>query len=580
MKVSDYIVDYFYKIGIKDFFGYQGTMIAHFIDSIGKNNKVRNHICYNEQGGALAAVGYVKSSGKLACSYSTSGPGATNLITGIADAYYDSVPVIFVTGQLNSYEYSDINTIRQQGFQETDIVSLVKPITKYAVQIKSADDIAFEIEKAIFIAKDGRQGPVLIDIPMDLQRAEIDIEQLKHFEDIIKEEKFNYVELANNIINEIKHSNRPILMLGNGIGKHDRNYKIINQVVNKLKIPVVYSMLAKSLIPDSNKYNFGFMGTAYGERFANIIGCKKADLIVSLGCRMNGRTIGLKRKNFNPDAKIIRIDIDENELKLKIHDNDENYSCDVNKLLEAINQILDEKTIEEKTEWLNVCYTIKSKLKDIDKDIPESLPNKFIEIINKFTNQDTNIFVDVGQNQIWAAHSVKIKENQKIIFSGGLGAMGFALPASIGGCIANEYKNTFVIVGDGGMQMNIQELQMLVQEKLPIVIFLFNNQSLGLIHQQQCDFFNEKFYGACEVGGYQAPDFYQIAKAYKLEAYKVNKIDEFEQLLNNIDMNKPTLIEIELNVGTKAYPKTHFGNDMINQKPELDQALLDELLKL
>ena len=580
MKVSDYIIDFFYKIGIKDYFGYQGTMIAYFIDSIGKNSNVNNHVCYNEQGGALAAVGYAKASGKPVCAYSTSGPGATNLITGIADAYYDSVPVIFITGQLNSFEYSNISTLRQQGFQETNIVELVKPITKYATQVKNALDICFELEKAISIANNERPGPVLIDIPMDIQKAEIDVSKLRHFNKIDKIDSFNYTELAINIIEKIEKSKRPILMLGNGIGKHGSNYKNINKLVNKLKIPVLYSMLAKSLIPDINKYNFGFMGTAYGERFANIIGCKKADLIVSLGCRMNGRTIGLNRKNFNSNSKIIRIDIDKNELMFKIHDDDENYICDVNKLIEVMNQVLEGKNISEKKEWLNVCNIIKSELKDIDKNIPEYLPNKYMEIINEYADENTNIFSDVGQNQIWAAHSIKIKENQKIIFSGGLGAMGFALPASIGGCIANNRKKTFVIVGDGGMQMNIQELQMLAVEKLPIIIFLFNNQSLGLIHQQQCDFFENKFYGACEEGGYQTPDFYEIAKAYKLDSYRVENLDEFKELLSNIEMNKPTLIEIRLNVGTKAYPKTHFGNEMINQKPELNEDLLNKLLKL
>ncbi len=580
MKLSDYIVEYFYKIGIKDYFGYQGTMIAHLVNSIGKDNRVKNHICYNEQGVALAAVGYAKSSEKRVCAYATSGPGATNLITGIADAYYDSVPVIFITGQLNTYEYSQINTLRQQGFQEADIVSIIKPITKYAIKIEDTNDIAYILEKAIYEANTGRKGPVLIDIPMNIQRADIEIEKLKHFtipqQDI---DETNYNEIANAIIENIEKSERPIFLLGNGIEKSGDGYKNINKLINSLKIPVLYSMLAKSLISYNNKYNFGFMGTAYGQRYSNIIGCKKADLIISLGCRMNARTIGMKRKEFNTNAKIIRVDIDSEELKFKVHDNDINYKCDVNKLVDIMNNLLENKDVKEKSEWINTCNIIKEKLKDIDKDIPECMPNRYIDLLNDYTDEHTNIFVDVGQNQIWAAHSINIKEKQKIVFSGGLGAMGFALPAAIGGCIASRNK-TFVIAGDGGLQMNIQELQTLKKENLPVTVFVFNNNSLGLIHQQQTDFFDSKYFGACEEGGYEAPDFKAIGEAYKIQSYAVENINEFKNVLETYNPNKPTLIEIKLPVGTKAYPKTYFGHEMINQRPELDEKLLNELLEL
>ena len=580
MKLSDYIIEYFYNIGITDYFGYQGTMISHLVDSIGKDDRVNNHVCYNEQGAALAAVGYAKVSDKNVCAYSTSGPGATNLITGIADAYYDSVPVIFICGQLNTYEYSDIKTLRQQGFQESNIVNMVKTITKYAVQIHEANDIAYELEKALYMANSGRPGPVLLDIPMNIQRAEINIEKLNHFH---KKQSSNidYNVIAKNIINYIQDSKRPVLMLGNGIRKNGKEYENVQKLVNSIKIPVIYSMLAKSIIPDDNRYNFGFMGTAYGQRYSNIIGYSKADLIVSLGCRMNGRTIGLKRKEFNPNAKIIRVDVDDNELKFKIHDDDINYRCDVNKLIENMNKILEKSfEIEEKKEWLNVCDIIKEKLKNIDKNIPEYLPNKYVEILNCFTDKNTNVFADVGQNQIWTAHSIRVKDNQKIVFSGGLGAMGFALPASIGGCIANNKKKTFVTIGDGGLQMNIQELQTLKVKNLPITIFVFNNNSLGLIHQQQCDFFDNEFFGACEEGGYVAPNFKDIGEAYKIKSYSVSNLVDFKKILETYDSTKPTLIEIKLPVGTKAYPKTYFGNKMINQRPELDEKLLKELLEL
>ncbi len=578
MKVSDYIVDFLHKNGIVDFFGYQGTMIAHLVDSLGKNHRVKNHVCYHEQGAALEAVGYAKATGGIACAYSTSGPGAINLTTGIADAYYDSVPILFITGQLNTYEYTNVDTIRQQGFQESDIVRIVQPITKYAVKIENAQEIAYELEKALFIMQEERKGPVLIDLPMNIQRSEIDISTLKHFKKP-KQNKIDYSKIGQTILNQIEASKQPILVLGNGISKTKASIDAIRKLVNYLKIPVVYSMLAKDLLEENSTYNFGFMGSAYGQRYANIIGFQKADLIVSLGCRMCGRTIGIKRENFNPKAQIIRIEIDKEELKLPIH-NDLTYNVDVNLVIQAMNNILVKKNLSFKKSWLAKCSYIKKQLQDIDDKIPEWLPNQYINLINQFTNNNSYIFADVGQNQVWAAHSIKIRKNQRIIFSGGLGAMGFALPASIGGCIANKHNTTYVIVGDGGMQMNIQELQLIQKERLPITIFVFNNSSLGLIHQQQCDIFNHQFYGSCSEFGYSAPDFAKIAKAYGICAYQVDSIKKFHKVLTTYDNHKPTLIEIKIPIGTKAYPKTPFGKEMYNQMPYLPQDLLEDLLKL
>ncbi len=579
MKASDYIVKFLKTIGIKDIFGYQGTMIAHFIDSIGKDDFLENHVCYNEQGAALEAVGYAKSTGNIACAYSTSGPGATNLITGIADAYYDSVPVLFITGQLNTYEYSPISTIRQQGFQECDIVSIVKPIVKYAIKINDVNEIPYEFEKAVSIMKSGRKGPVLIDLPMNLQRENLDINNIKHYE--IKETNINidYNYIAKEIIEIINKADKPVLFLGNGISQTSESINKVREFVNLVKIPTLYSMLGKSFLEENDEFNYGFMGTAYGQRWANIIGCKKTNFIISLGCRLNGRTVGLKKDKFNPDAKIVRVEIDPEELKLPIHNDDITFNVDVNVLLDYLIKEAKKSKIIYKKAWNDTCRSIKDELIHIDENDEEFLPNKYVSIINDYIDDNSLIFADVGQNQIWAAHSINIKKNQKLIFSGGLGAMGFSLPASIGGCIANKVK-TFVICGDGGLQMNIQELQLLKNENLSITIVVFNNESLGLIHQQQCDFFDNKYYGACSVGGYSAPDFCNIAKAYKIQAFSISSIDEFKECLNKYDNTKPCLIEIKLNVGTKAYPKTYFGNEMINQRPELNDKLLNRLLNL
>ena len=310
-KVSDYLVDAFIKHQITHIFGYQGTMIAHFVDSICKNDKLKNHSCYNEQGAAFAAVGYAKATGKTGVAYATSGPGALNLVSGIADAYFDSTPTLFLTGQINQNEYTGIKTIRQHAFQEVDIVSTVQAYTKYCVQIKRKEDIRYELEKALFLAQEGRKGPVLLDIPMNIQREYIEPEKLRSF--LPKEISIKEIEnekIAQEILHKIKQAKKPVLLLGNGVRKHSEGHFYLKKFIEKIHIPVLTSMPAKHLFSSQNPLYAGYIGAAYGCRAANMIASKKADLIVSIGCSMCKRQTGIQTKQFAKDAEIIRVDID------------------------------------------------------------------------------------------------------------------------------------------------------------------------------------------------------------------------------------------------------------------------------
>ncbi|WP_181965872.1 thiamine pyrophosphate-binding protein [Anaerofustis stercorihominis] len=577
MKVSDYIVNFIVNQGIHDIFGYQGTMIAHFVDSIYKNNHIKNHTCYNEQGAAFAAVGYAKASDKIGVAYATSGPGAMNLMSGIADAYFDSIPTVFITGQLNLYEYTNIPTLRQQGFQELDVISSVKSYTKYCTQIMDKNDIRYELEKAFYIAQDGRKGPVVLDIPMNIQREEIELNKLKSFQPKIKNiNNRQYDIIADKILENIKNAERPLLLIGNGVKKNSNEHKLIKELIEKLNIPTITSLPARHLFDINDNLFFGYIGAAYGFREANIIAYKKTDLIISIGCSMCKRQIGQNNENFAKNAKIIRIDFDKEELKRKVHENELSYCIDyqgvIKKLIEKIDFIIEK-------EWLDTCLFIKNTMRKFDRTLKERNINRIMNKISSYFNENLSVFVDVGQHQMWAAQSYETKENQQMLFSGGHGAMGFSIPAAIGGYYATGNR-CIALCGDGSIQMNIQELQWIFREQIPIFIFVFNNESLGLIRQQQNDFFNRLYYGSNNENGYTVPSFTKIAKAYSLQSYKVHNEKELHNAINNSDKTKPCLFEILVDINSEAFPKTFFGEEMYNQRPYLSKDIMDKILKI
>ena len=579
MKAADYIVEFFVKQQICDFFGYQGTMIAHFIDSIGKNALANNHSCYNEQGAAFAGCGYAKASGKCAVVYATSGPGAINLLSGVADAYYDSVPVVFLTGQLNTYEYTSVPSLRQQGFQETDVVAMASPVTKYAVQVRDANELPRVLKEAFYIANEGRKGPVLIDLPMNIQRTDITLPDDAYdcsVEDVsdISVDRSVY----DLILDKLKSAERPVLMLGNGLAKNYAFREQLLQFVELLQIPVVTSMLAKDLLPEEHPLNMGFIGAAYGHRYANIIVDQKADLILALGCSLCPRQTGQRTNEFAQKAQIIRIDLDPNELLRDIHDNDIKVEADARAFIRFALEKLSDISWQEKKIWLQSCQNCKEKLSHFDSECSEGrTPNKIVKALGAAIPSKAVICSDVGQHQLWVAQSFPIKEGQRLLFSGGHGAMGFSLPAAIGGYYGTGMP-AVCICGDGSFQMNIQELQWVVREKLPILIVVLNNHSLGLIRQQQDDFFDSNYFGATEKFGYDTPDFCRIAEAYGITSYTVETEDELVADIAKWDKVSPLLIQYMVENTSKAYPKTYFGERMFNQKPYISDELMKEIL--
>lgn len=575
MKVSDYIVKFFESKGISDYFGFQGTMIMHFVDSIGKSKNSVNHSVYNEQAAAFAACGYAKATGKCAVAYSTSGPGAINLVSGIADAYYDSAPIVFLTGQVNTTEYTNIDELRQQAFQETDIVSIVKPITKYAVFVDSPNKIAEELEKAWVIANEGRKGPVLLDIPMNIQRGEIVETKKLEFENEIVSMKNE--EYANQILQELYVSERPLFIFGNGIGKDEKSRENVYKLVHYFKIPAVTTLLGSDLLATADVYNLGVIGSAYGHRYANWIAYNKADLIISFGASLCRRQIGTKGAEFAKNARIIRVDIDPVELKRKVHDDDVKIVGDAN---EIIDKLIRTRFGRDYTYWVKKCETIRDKLRQFDDDCCDRFPNQVIKKLSPIIGNEDIVTCDVGQHMMWVMQSLQVHKNH-ILYSGGHGAMGFALPAAIGayyGC--KTKKKVICIAGDGAFQMNIQELQWIVREKIPICMIVLNNNCLGLIRQQQEDFLESKYIGAMKDGGYTSPEFFQIAQAYGIKSCRIGYEDEIPCNIKEYVGKIPLLLEIMLPIDTKAVPKTYFGQSVLNQKPYIPENLYQILENL
>ncbi|MEG0830370.1 MAG: thiamine pyrophosphate-binding protein [Anaerovoracaceae bacterium] len=580
MKASDYIVEFLEEKGIRHFFGYQGTMIAHFVDSVCNNKKTMNHCCYNEQGAAFAAVGQAKSTGRTTVAYATSGPGAVNLLSGIADAYYDSAPVIFITGQLNTYEYTGIDGIRQNGFQEMDVVSASKGVSKYCVKVENKEDIRYILEKAYYMTTEGRPGPVVIDLPMNMQREDIDPQTLKGFTPKAVESKdAENKDAAKQIIEALNNAVSPVFVLGNGIIKNSPTHEKIISIARKMKIPVVTSMLGRHLLNNDDELNFGHLGGGYGHRFANIITYKKADLLVSLGCSLCKRQTAMNTEKFAANGKIIRVEIDQHELQRVIHKDDLVFNLDCNQVIDELASSLEDTSNKGYENWLEKCKVIREKLNDFDNSCQDRKPNTFIDAISDFAEEGMGIACDVGQHQVWTSQSFKVKDNQRLIFSGGHGAMGFALPASIGAFYGLE-KRSMAICGDGAMQMNIQELQWIAREEIPVTIIVLNNDSLGLIQQQQEDIFESRFFGSTREGGYTSPDFKKVGQAYGIESYKVESIEELRSVLAKGNTEKPMLVEVLLDIKSRAYPKTYFGEEMYNQRPYISDKLMEELLAL
>lgn len=556
MKVAEYIVQELVKVGVCDVFGYQGGNITYVIDEISAKNGIRFIQTYHEQGAAFAANGYAQSNKNLGVAVVSSGPGALNLVTGVANAYFDSVPTLFISGDLSRrYEKNGL-PLRQDGFQSTDIVSIVKSITKYAVQVTSPEDIRYCLERAIYEAMTGRRGAVYLSIPHWIQKAEITPDSLMGFLPQKNAETFFENGLANRVKELIKNSHRPLFLLGGGIcGSEMKNS--LNKVLSLNPIPVVVSLCGLNALSHDHPSYVGFIGD-YGHRHANIA-LAASDCLIVLGSRLDERQIGIL-DGYLANKKILHFDIDPSELLQE----SESYipiNSSAQNCLDYIQSISSDEL--DHFDWIEnlTQLQIKYPVLPSDKDFRVT---KFLRTFSEHLLSGAQIFVDVGVHQMASAQGLYLDDDKKIFFSGGLGSMGYALPACIGGNIASLKKQTVCISGDGGFMMNSQELQLIAREKLNIKIVVINNNCLGMIRELQKKLFDGRAVGS--EFGYQVCDLKKTAAVFGLRYIRIACSDDQRLLKYALNDSDPVLIEVVFPLDMEPFPAgfNYSLNDDVN----------------
>jgi len=578
MNLSEYILKFLISKNVKNVFLITGGAISFVVDAFSKNKKIKYTCVAHEQAAAMMADAYSRTGKGFAATMVTSGPGAQNLITGIACSWFDSVPVIHISGQVNSFELSSSNKttqkVRQVGFQETDIVSIVKPITKFAYQLKRPNEIKYILEKAFHLSTTGRPGPVLIDIPMNFQKSKINLSKLKSFK--VQKQKHSKTIIKN--IYKIKKlllkSKRPILILGGGI----RISKSIKELENFLKIidiPIVTTWSGLDTIDHRKKNYIGSIGV-YGSRAANFA-VQNSDLVLNLGSRLDTRITGGSPKTFARSAKIISVDIDKSELNkqrgLKIY---LKINEDIKKFLSTLNSKFKTFQLSKYDAWKNTCLSWKSKypiVKEIYyKQKKYVNPYCFIEKLSKNLSKKDIIFADDGGHLTWTMQAFQVKKGQRLISAFGNSPMGYAFPASLGAAIANNKKKIICIDGDGSIQMNIQELQTMIANNLPIKLFIMNNNGYGIIKQFQELYLGKRYEASVMSKGVTNPNFKKIAIAFGINYSEIRNNRKIDNILKKVLTSKNSeFVNVIIDPNQKIMPKLQFGNPIEDLSPLLSR---------
>lgn len=566
MKLSDFIVEFLEQNGITSVFEVCGGSIIHILDSLHKKKKIRIISMHHEQAAAIAAEGFARCKGGIGVAMATSGPGATNMITGIASCFFDSIPCIFITGQVNTYEFKFDKPVRQIGFQETDIVSIVRPIVKYAQLITDPNKIRYYLEKAFYLAQESRPGPVLLDIPMNVQRTDIIPGRLKPFR--VPSAKKSHFVINNKIekcIEPLFLSSRPVVLAGGGVRLSGAQEEL-RKFIERTGIPVVTSLMGIDAFPHDSRFFCGMLGT-YGNRYANLT-VANSDLILALGTRLDTRQTGTNPKTFARGAKIIHVDIDKNELNNKIKA-DVTIKADIKVFLTALNKSLKKFDKTRLIEWQNRISGYKKRYPSFLPPKTASItPNFLISKFSEFLPGNAIICADIGQNQMWAAQSILLRKNMRFLTQGGMGAMGSALPMAVGASFAYPGRTIIAVCGDGGFQLNSQELQTVYHHGLPVKIIIMNNSCYGMVRQFQKQYFNSVFQST--VIGYSFPDFRKLALAYKIKALRITANSQISKACKWLfEDAKPALLEVKIPRHIQVLPKLSVGRPIEDQHPLL-----------
>ncbi len=542
------------RLGIKEIFGYPGGAVIPIYDELYSFKDIKHYFARHEQGAVHEADGYARSTGKVGVCLATSGPGATNLVTGIMTAHMDSIPLLAITGQVTS------TLLGKDAFQESDIVGITVPITKNNYLVQDIRELPRILKEAYYIASTGRPGPVLVDIPRDIQLEEIPYDEFKKlYEQEFELEGYNPVYEGHKgqiktAIKMIKDSKKPLIIAGAGILK-GHAYDELKEFVDKTNIPVAMTLLGLGSFPGDHELALGMIGM-HGTTYANYA-ANEADLVIAAGMRFDDRVTGNPLK-FLPNANIIHIDIDPAEIgKNKLIDVP--IVGDLKNVLAELNRKIPKLS---HTKWLDEVAKLKKKysltFRKTEEDI--LIPQEILFEINKLTKGEVIVATDVGQHQMWSAQFIKFNNPYSILTSGGAGTMGFGLPAAIGAQVANPDKKVLAIVGDGGFQMTFQELMMVKEYNLPVKIFIINNSYLGMVRQWQ-ELFNDRRYSSVDLS--YNPDFIKIGEAYGIKSIQLKTKKDLKKHLKKIlESDEAVLVECIVEKEENVYPMIPAGKDV------------------
>jgi len=567
IKVTDYIADLLYRQGVRQVFELSGGMITHLLDSLCVKGQVQLVSVHHEQAAAFAADACGRMTGVPGVAMATSGPGATNLLTGIGSCYFDSSPAVFITGQVNRDEQKGDRAIRQLGFQETDIVSMASPITKRAVRISAPEEIPKALHDAFALAVQGRPGPVLVDIPMDIQRAMIDLPVPTIYAPKASARSLDLHPL----LSAISTARRPMILAGGGV-RAGHAVQPFRRTVNALGIPVVHSLMGSDVLPFDHPCRVGMIGS-YGNRWANTA-LMASDLLIVAGSRLDVRQTGSRTDLFSQGRAIFHIDCEPGEVNNRVKDCigiTSELLPFFEQLAETLSMgVLDGKDAGERySTWFGEIGALRASWPDTAElpGAPGINPNDFIHRLSRDSGNPSAWVADVGQHQMWAAQSLELGPEQRFLTSGGMGSMGFGLPAGIGAALAAPGRPVVVIAGDGGFQCNIQELQTVVRLKIPLKIVILNNQCHGMVRQFQESYFEGRYQST--YWGYSAPDFASVATAYGLRSLTVREPEEVDSAIKWLwqDPALPQVLQVMIDTFSNSYPKVAFGLAIDEMEP-------------
>ena len=589
VKISDYIVQRLPGLtGSRHCFFLSGGGIMHLCESLGRSSELSAVAMHHEQAAAIAADGYGRFGNTIGIVVTTTGPGATNALTGVSGAFLDSTPLLAISGQVSRATWKRDEPIRQLGFQEIDIISIVRSFTKYAVTVAEPLDVRYCLEKAAWMARSGRPGPVWLDIPLDVQASLVNPEELRAFVPP-QESQATASPSSDQILSVaelLRESKRPLLVAGHGVWLSGAR-EGLKKLVEKLQIPVQTSWNGADLIPERHPLYFG-RHNSYGPRYPNIV-VQNCDLLLSIGCRLGIQQIGYNWKQFAPLAKKIMVDIDPGEIRKRTLQIDLPIVCDAGHFIEALNQAKINHL--KKDEWIHWCSNVRTRYPCITPDYLEDQsvdPHVFVDMLSDACPDNAVIVPgSSGTGFSVANKQFKIKEGQRFFSSKGHAAMGYGVPSSLGACLASQGRLTVTIVGDGGLMLNVQELQTISHLQLPIVIFVFNNRGYFSIRVTQKTYFGGHFVGSDEASGVSFPRLCDLAKTFGLRYEIIQNHPELKRKLPEVLLTKrPMLVEVMLTPDKPLLPKlssrrredgTMESLPLDDMEPFLARKELDEL---